>query len=147
MPVGLNSLYNFMSRISAEAKLSKRYTNHCLRAEVASTLHSAGVSSKAIMSVTRHRNVQSLTSYVKLSHAEKRKITSILASNHSSTDVSIAVSEQAKACQGLVPSASSSITPPTVSPSSARLDLDHTLHFFTGAISGGNFSVNIYQKS
>ncbi|MEW8548744.1 MAG: DUF3504 domain-containing protein [Candidatus Thiodiazotropha sp.] len=38
--VGLNTLYNFMSRISVEAKFSRRYTNHCLRAEVASTLHS-----------------------------------------------------------------------------------------------------------
>ena len=32
VPVGLNTLYNFMSRISDEAKLSRRYTNHCLRA-------------------------------------------------------------------------------------------------------------------
>ena len=80
--VGLNTLYNFMSRISDEAKLSRRYTNHCLRAEVASTLYSAGVSSKGIMAVTGHRNVQSLASYVKPTDSEKRKISTILSNNN-----------------------------------------------------------------
>ena len=57
--VGGNTLYTFMACISVGAKLSRRYTNHCLRAEMASTLHSAGVSGKVPMSVTGHRNVQS----------------------------------------------------------------------------------------
>ena len=53
-----------MSRISYEAGLSIRYTNHCLRATVATGLKRAGVDDRAIMSVTGHRNVKSLDSYI-----------------------------------------------------------------------------------
>ena len=49
IPVGINQLYNFMPRLSAEAGLSKRYTNHCIRAMVASTLSDAGVSNLGII--------------------------------------------------------------------------------------------------
>ena len=34
-PIGVNQLYEFMPRLSAEASLSKRYTNHYIRAMVA----------------------------------------------------------------------------------------------------------------
>ena len=52
IPVGVNQLYDFMPRLSAEAGLSRRYTNHCIRAMVASTLCDAGVSNMGIMYVT-----------------------------------------------------------------------------------------------
>ena len=79
--VGVNTLYNFMARIPQEANLSRMYTNHCLRADMASTLHSAGVSSKGIMSVTGKRNVPSVASYIKPTDSEKRKISTILSNN------------------------------------------------------------------
>ena len=70
-----------MSRLSAEADLSRRYTNHCIRATVASNLCEAGVSNQGIMSVTGHRNVQSLNSYIKKSDKERRTTSGILAGN------------------------------------------------------------------
>ncbi len=82
VPVGVNQLYNFMPRLSAEAGLSRRYTNHCIRAMVASTLCDAGVSNQGIMSVTGHRNVQSLNSYIKPSESERRTISNILSGDH-----------------------------------------------------------------
>ena len=57
--LGVNTLYTFRACISVGAKLSRRYTNHCLRAVMASIFHSAGVSGKGTLSVTGHRNVQS----------------------------------------------------------------------------------------
>ncbi|CAG2215768.1 unnamed protein product [Mytilus edulis] len=63
-PIGKNKLASMMSRISDEAGLSIRYTNHCLRATVATGLKRAGVDDRAIMSVTGHRNVKSLDSYI-----------------------------------------------------------------------------------
>ena len=78
-PVGVNNLYNFMSRMSSEAGLSKRYTNHCILAMVASNLCEAGVSNQGIMSVTEHRNVQRLNSYIRTSDKERLAISGILA--------------------------------------------------------------------
>ena len=70
-----------MSRLSAEAGLSRRYTDHCIRATVASNLSEAGVSNQGIMSGTGHRNVQRLNSFIKASDKERRTISRILAGN------------------------------------------------------------------
>ena len=114
-----------MSRISDEAKLSRRYTNHCLRAEVASTIHSDGVSSMVIMAVTGHRNVQSLASYVKPTDSEKRKISTILSNNNEVS--SKEYSSEIKKAPGL-----SAIASPTAGNTTTqlnRLDIEHTLSF------------------
>ena len=67
-----------MPRLSVEAGLSKRYTNHCIRTMVATDFSDAGVSNILIMSVTGRRNVQSLNTYIKPSDSERRAISSIL---------------------------------------------------------------------
>ncbi|XP_045167644.2 uncharacterized protein LOC123530931 [Mercenaria mercenaria] len=67
-----------MSRLSEKACLSQRYTNHCVRAFVVSHLHKKGYSSRAIMSITGHRNVSSLNSYVKPSDEERYSISKAL---------------------------------------------------------------------
>ena len=85
IPVGVNQLYDFMPRLSAEAGLSRRYTNYCIRAMVASTLCDAGVSNMGIMSVTGHRNVQFLNSYIKPSDSERRTIRGILSGDKDSS--------------------------------------------------------------
>ena len=53
-----------MTRMSKSANLSKSYTNHCTRATVATDLNRQGVDLLKIMSVTGHRNVKSLESYM-----------------------------------------------------------------------------------
>ena len=70
--------------MSDEAGLSKRYTNHCIRAIVASTLCDAGFSNTGIMSVTGHRKVKSLNSYIKPSDIEIRTISGILSGDQDS---------------------------------------------------------------
>jgi len=53
-----------MTRMSKSANLSKSYTNHCIRATVATVLNRQVVDLLKIMSVTGHRNVKSLESYI-----------------------------------------------------------------------------------
>ena len=53
-----------MFRISKNANMSRRYTNHCITATVATVLKREGVDLLSIMSVTGHRNVKSLDSYI-----------------------------------------------------------------------------------
>ncbi|XP_062593498.1 uncharacterized protein LOC134254976 [Saccostrea cucullata] len=89
-PVGKNALYAFMANLSAEAKLSKRYTNHCIRATSISTLDHQGIEARHIMSVSGHKNETSIKSYSsKLSDQKKREMSDILGKNiHSSKTVS-----------------------------------------------------------
>ncbi|VDI18352.1 Hypothetical predicted protein [Mytilus galloprovincialis] len=63
-PMGKNKVAGMMARISKTAGLSKRYTNHYIKATVAIGLKKAGVDLLSIMSVTGHRNVKSLDSYI-----------------------------------------------------------------------------------
>ena len=60
-PIGINKLASWMTRMSKSANLSKSYTNHCIGATV---LNRQGVDLLKIMSVTGHRNVTSLESYI-----------------------------------------------------------------------------------
>ena len=81
-PVGKNSLYNFMSNLSEEAGLSKRYTNHCIRATSITTLDHKGVEARHIMSVSGHKSESSIKCYsTKLSDEKKRQMSDILCTN------------------------------------------------------------------
>lgn len=63
VPLGKMVLGDMLKRLSTKASLSQEYTNHCLRATAITVLHEQGFSDRSIMAVSRHRNVQSLTSY------------------------------------------------------------------------------------
>ena len=52
-----------MKNVSKQAKCSKPYTNHSIRATTVTALHAAAVSDHQIMSITGHRNSASLQSY------------------------------------------------------------------------------------
>ena len=150
IPVGINQLYNFMPRLSAEAGLSKRYTNHCIRAMVASTLSDAGVSNLGIMSVTGHRNVQSLNSYIKPSDNERRAISGIL-SRSSISEVSISRPQN----QYYYPCQQSRFLGYPTRPENEHNNLSQfnsqsnskssSFSIFSGNITGGNVTVNIYK--
>ncbi|CAC5384088.1 unnamed protein product [Mytilus coruscus] len=78
-PVGEKMLNYMMKQISTEAKLSKIYTNHCVRATTVTVLSHVGVSNREIMKITGHKCESSLDSYnADSSEAQKRKYSGIL---------------------------------------------------------------------
>ena len=77
--VGKNKLGCMMSEFSKIAKLSKKYTKHCIRATAITALDQAGCVSRHIMSVSGHRSEASIKSYSrKTSTDQKRKVSETL---------------------------------------------------------------------
>ena len=72
-PLGKNSIAQLMPKISKKAGLSQVYTAHCVRASTIIRLHQAGVDSKQIYAITKHKNEQSLRSYIKDSSASQKR--------------------------------------------------------------------------
>ena len=63
IPLGHNLLGQMMARISENAGLSRRYTNHCLRATCIKRLRKAGFSPQEVCAVSGHKNPASLAQY------------------------------------------------------------------------------------
>ena len=63
LPLGENSIDNLMSNLSDKLKLSKRYTNHCLRVTAITIFKENGKSNEEIASFTGHKNPQSIQRY------------------------------------------------------------------------------------
>ena len=77
-PLGKNSIAQLMPKISKKAGLSQ-HKAHCVRASTITRLHQAGVDAKQICAITKHKNEQSLTSYIKdTSASQKRACSDIL---------------------------------------------------------------------
>ena len=78
-PMGTNVLGTMMVHISKIAKLSKVYTNHCLRATCITILDKTGFASREICQVSGHRNEGSLASYIgRVSDDKKHDISNAL---------------------------------------------------------------------
>ena len=63
MPVGRSTLGKMMSKISAEAQYSERYTDPCLQATAVTALSYAGIAPKDVCSVAGHHSEASLKHY------------------------------------------------------------------------------------
>ena len=80
-PMGKNTLGTMMVTISKAANLSKRYTNHCIRATCVSALDCAGFEARQIMSVSGHKAETSIRSYSnQISEQTKRNMSGALLS-------------------------------------------------------------------
>ncbi|EDO42665.1 predicted protein [Nematostella vectensis] len=87
-PLGKNSISKLMPKISQKAGLSKVYTAHCVRASTITSLHQAGVDAKQICGITKHKNEQSLSSYIKdSSSSQKRACSGILSRPFASSEI------------------------------------------------------------
>lgn len=62
-PLGHNALSDMMPLLSVRARLSNRYTNHCVRASVVTDLKDAGYSNHEVCAVTGHKNEASVQHY------------------------------------------------------------------------------------
>ena len=73
VPMGHNTLSDMMPLLSTRANLSKRYTNHCVRASVVTDLKDAGFSNYEVCAITGHKNESSIQSYDRLDRAGSRR--------------------------------------------------------------------------
>ena len=79
-PIGERTLGEMMAKISKEADLSKRYTNHSLRPTCIQILDSGGFATRDICNVSGHSNERSHRSYVRQPcDAKKRKMSDTIA--------------------------------------------------------------------
>ena len=154
-PLGINKINSFMAKLSEAANLSQRYTNHCIRAFVSTHLKSKGFSNEAIMSVTGHRNVQSLTSYIKSDDDERQEVSNALAyksrssseaqSSHGSLEA-VAIPEGNSSDK--VSSSENSIQ--VVSSNSTSLSSmnmsGREYNIFSGSVQAGTINVNFYNS-
>ena len=83
---GKNPLSTFMSDLSKDCKLSKIYTNNCIRATGITVLTNAKFSNADIMSVSGHKSVQSLAVYQKTDNKKKIKMGKVLCESMSKED-------------------------------------------------------------
>ena len=81
-----NPLSTFISDLSKDCKLSKIYTNHCIRATGITVLTNAKFSNADIMSVSGHKSVQSLAVYQKTDNKKKIKMEKVLCESMSKED-------------------------------------------------------------
>lgn len=80
--LGKNTLNELMKKISIEAKLSRAYTNHCIRATVVTELKEANVPVEEIQIVTGHKNRSSVDRYIKrVSDTKKQKLSTALSAS------------------------------------------------------------------
>lgn len=98
-PVGKNTLAGFMKDISKRAKLSKEYTNHCLRVTAVSVLHNHGYEAMDICSVSRHRHTDSLKSYSKGPSDERRYSMSSTLHSHGERSLCVAGNKPQSSCR------------------------------------------------
>ena len=80
-PLGKNSIAQLIPRNSKKAGLSQVYTAHCVRASTITSLHQTGVNAKQICAIAKHKNEQSLTSYIKDSSASQKRACSDILSH------------------------------------------------------------------
>ena len=78
MVVGERTLGEKMKNISREAKLSKCYTNHSIRATAVTILDKSGFEARQIMAVSGHKNEASIRSYSKTDICTKKKMSETL---------------------------------------------------------------------
>lgn len=86
-PLGVNKIGGMMKEISVEAGLSKRYTNHSIRATAITLWSEAGLPNRQIMAISGHRNESSLRSYnSRPSSEDLRQCSDVLTATISTTE-------------------------------------------------------------
>ena len=73
-PIGRDPLNWHMKILSQKAKLSKIYTNHCIRATVITNLDEEGFEARDIMATTGHKSEASIRSYASKCPPKKRRM-------------------------------------------------------------------------
>ena len=73
VPLGSRYLGEMLARMSEKYKLSRRYTNHCLRVTTLQSLEDANIEGRHIIRVSGHKNTQSVENYARTLTASKKE--------------------------------------------------------------------------
>jgi hypothetical protein len=80
--IGKNTIGKLMSGISIAAKLSKKYTNHSIRATSVTLLDTENFDARHIMALSGHKSETSIRSYASRVRDSKRREMSLALSKH-----------------------------------------------------------------
>ena len=84
--IGSQTLGNMMKKISQNAKLSKVYTAHCIRATVVTEMFNNGAAVEDIQCITGHKNADSVKRYLKrVGDSKKQEYSRILVNSFSAS--------------------------------------------------------------
>ncbi len=78
VPLGHSVVGDILPRICAAAKLSKRYTNHCMRTTSGTLLKKSGFDDRVVCRLTGHKNFKSLDSYSRPSEEQRQTMAKAL---------------------------------------------------------------------
>lgn len=78
---GEHWLGDFMKTLSKKLKLSKMYTNHCIRCTTITIGKEKGLTNQEIALLTGHKDAASIDGYDRPSDSRKRRIASVLSNN------------------------------------------------------------------
>ena len=126
-PLGANTLSSKMATISAAAGLSRRYTNHSLRATCITTLSRAGFEARMIRTVSGHKSDEAIDSYCRET-TDRQK--------HS---MSSAIAQRATA-------SATSETPSTLISNTGLLDADTSFELVSDLLDGSSSTVSINRE-
>ena len=94
MVVGEHTLGEKMKNMSREAKLSKCYTNHSIRATAVTILDKSGFEARHIMAISGHKNEASIRSYSKTDICTKKMSETLTTRCELSEELSVMNSHQ-----------------------------------------------------
>ena len=92
--LGHNLLGGMMQRISERAGLSRKYTNHCVRATTVTLLKERGIEDRKVCLVTGHKAERSLQHYDKPGNAECNDLARLLDGKDPKAAVAVALSKE-----------------------------------------------------
>ena len=137
-PLSKNTLGSLMKTISVEYKLSKVYTNHCIRSTAVSVLDNNNFEVRHIMRVSGHKSETSIRSYSRqLTECKQREI------SHTLTSVCAQSTTEIVPVSTTTEQSSSTNLPSSPVLTHSFSASQETVHFHSGTLSSGcNITVN-----
>ena len=138
--MGKNSIGEIAKRMSKDAELEGRKTNHSARKTTIQTLKDNNVQDTDVMKITGHKNAMSLKSYYEPSIKKQKQLSSMLSKKltQQSQITSEAIGKGTTFEQYNHVSSVTEISPPAAGPSSSSMDA-----FFRNCTFNGNVSITM----
>ena len=88
---GEHFLGNFMKNLSTNLKLSKSYTNHCVRCTMITNAKESGLTNDEVCLITGHKDQRTIDKYVRPSENHRRKLSSCVSLQKKASNAEISI--------------------------------------------------------